>query len=187
MSEKEGASTEAPPLTTETFAYNCRKSHGSQAPVLTVGETMVVREESATLTLLGDQTGHNTPHGVIKKGIYKPLATEFDRAGFHYKQIAREGDFAIYKQRWGASGSVAYEVIRIRRHNGKHIKGRWLEPAEFYPKSEEWGSYGFTLTDRDRAFNKLKQLLAQQNRALTNLETGRRRTGIGTNQNTNTN
>jgi hypothetical protein len=35
-----------------------------------------------------------------------------------------------------------------------------VEPAEVYPKSEVWGTDGFTLTDKDAAFNKFQQIVA---------------------------
>jgi hypothetical protein len=35
-----------------------------------------------------------------KRHSYKPLPTRFQRDGFDYRQIAREGDCAIYEQRW---------------------------------------------------------------------------------------
>ena len=36
-----------------------------------------------------------------KKGpFHKPLPKEFRRDGFQYRQIAREGDAAIYEQTW---------------------------------------------------------------------------------------
>jgi hypothetical protein len=96
-----------------------------------------------------------------KKGhFYRPLPKEFRRDGFDYRQIAREGNAAIYEQRWTgcAEPSVCYEVIRIRRRDGFQIGGRFVEPAEVYPPSEVWGTNGFTLTDRDAAFAKLREL-----------------------------
>jgi hypothetical protein len=96
-----------------------------------------------------------------KKGqFYKPLPKEFRRDGFSYRQIAREGDAAIYEQTWSGSGnpSVCYEVIRIRRREGFKIDDRWMEPAEVYPNSEMWGTDGFTFTDKDLAFAKLRQM-----------------------------
>lgn len=91
---------------------------------------------------------------------YKPLESDFQRGGFNYKQIAREGDVAVYEQTWrdGSEPSVCYEVIRIRRHTGKEIKGQWVDPSEFYPSATEWGKFGFTLTDKDAAFAKLREL-----------------------------
>jgi hypothetical protein len=98
--------------------------------------------------------------GRTKKSHYKPLQKEFRRDGFEYRQIAREGNAAIYEQRWTgcAEPSVCYEVIRIRRREGFEIGGRFVEPAEVYPNSEAWGVDGFTLTDRDAAFEKLREL-----------------------------
>jgi hypothetical protein len=91
---------------------------------------------------------------------YKPLESDFQRGQFNLKQIAREGDVAVYEQTWRGSTepSVCYEVIRIRRHNGKEIKGQWVDPSEFYPSSTEWGKYGFTLTNKEAAFAKLREL-----------------------------
>ena len=115
----------------------------------------------------GDRTQHSnqktpaTAEAWSEKGrFHKLLAKEFRRDGFTYRQIAREGNAAIYEQRWTrcAQSSVCYEVIRIRRREGFEIGGRFVEPAEVYPNSEAWGTDGFTLTDRDAAFTKLRQI-----------------------------
>jgi len=93
--------------------------------------------------------------------LYKPLQKEFRRDGFTYRQIAREGHGAIYEQTWGdcSDPSVCYEVVRIRCHEGFQINGRFVQPAEIYPKAEAWGVDGFTLTDKDTAFAKLRELV----------------------------
>ena len=94
-----------------------------------------------------------------KKSRYKSLPKEFRRDGFAFRQIARQGNAAIYEQRWTgcAEPSVCYEVIRIRRREGFEIGGRWVPPAEVYPNSEAWGVDGFTFTDRDAAFAKRRE------------------------------
>jgi hypothetical protein len=99
--------------------------------------------------------------GSKKCRFCKPLPTQFRRDGFTYRQIAREGKAAIYEQTWcGCSEpSVSYEVIRIRRRDGFQIGGRFVEPAETYPASEMWGIDGFTFTDKDAAFAKLREIL----------------------------
>ena len=91
---------------------------------------------------------------------YKPLKTHFQRGEFNYKQIAREKDVAIFEQTWPGcfEPSVCWEVAVIRRHNGKTIKGHWVAPSEFYPSSTEWGKYGFTFTDKEAAFAKLREI-----------------------------
>jgi hypothetical protein len=94
----------------------------------------------------GRPTRSTAEAGGKKCHFYKPLPTRFRRDGFDYRQVAREGDVAIYEQRWTGceKPSVCYEVIRIRRHEGFQIDGRIIEPAETYPRSEDWGVYGFT-------------------------------------------
>jgi hypothetical protein len=98
---------------------------------------------------------------------YDSLERHFQRGGFNYKLITREKDVAIYSQTWRncSEPSVAFEVVCIRRHNGKEIKGQWFEPSELYPSSTEWGKYGFTFTDRDAAFAKLRELSRRTNRS----------------------
>ena len=90
----------------------------------------------------------------------KLLPTRFRRDGFNYRQITREGDAAIYEQSWTScpNPSVCYEVIRIRRRAGFQVDGRFVEPAEVYPTAEAWGIDGFTFTDRDAAFAKLREI-----------------------------
>src|SRR5690242_173471 len=81
-----------------------------------------------------------------KKGrFYKRLPTRFSRDGFNYRQIAREGDAAIYEQTWSgcSSPSVCYEVVRIRQRKAFQIEGRFVEAAEVYPGSDSWGVDGF--------------------------------------------
>jgi hypothetical protein len=99
--------------------------------------------------------------GGSKKGhFYKPLPKQVRRDGFTFRQIAREGNAAIYEQTWNGcqNPSVCWEVIRIRRREGFHVGVRFVEPAEVYPKSEAWGVDGFTFTDKDAAFAKLREI-----------------------------
>ena len=101
-----------------------------------------------------------TAEGGSKKSRYKSLPKEFRRDGFAFRQIARKGNAAIYEQRWTgcAEPSVCYEVIRIPRREGFEIGGRWVPPAEVYPNSEAWGVDGFTLSGKDAAFAKLREV-----------------------------
>jgi hypothetical protein len=118
--------------------------------------------------LVGDLLPPLTPkararaEGGSKKGrFYKPLPTQFQQGGFEYKQIAREGDAAIYEQTWSGcpNPSVCHEVIRIRKREGFEIGGRFVEPAEVYPNSEAWGVDGWTIQDKETAFCKLRELV----------------------------
>jgi hypothetical protein len=102
--------------------------------------------------------------GSNKARFYKPLPTEFRRDGFEYRLIAREGDAAIYEQRWTdcAEPSPAYEVIHIRRREGFQIGTRFVEPAEVYPASEAWGVDGFTFTNRNKAWAKFSEISLEE-------------------------
>jgi hypothetical protein len=102
-----------------------------------------------------------TTEGGSKKGrFFKPLPKEFRRGQFDYCQIVREGDAAIYEQTWNGcrNPSISYEVIRIRHRNGFQIAGRFVLPAEVYPRSEQWGELGWTLCNKEAAFAKLREL-----------------------------
>jgi hypothetical protein len=105
-----------------------------------------------------------TAEACSEKSHYRPLRKEFRRDGFTYRQIAREGNAAIYEQTWNGcpNPSVCYEVIRIRRREGFQISDRFVEPAEVYPRSELWGVDGFTLTNRDKAWAKFSEILLEE-------------------------
>lgn len=99
--------------------------------------------------------------GSKKRHSYRPLPTQFQRDGFNYRQIAREGGGAIYEQiRIGIPNpTVGYEVIRIRRRDGFYIHGRFVEPAETYPSSQAWGIDGWTFPTKEAAFAKLREIV----------------------------
>lgn len=130
--------------------------------VITIASTINRRATFPPRSVPGSaQKTRATAEARSKEGrFYKPLPKEFRHDGFTYRQIAREGDAAIYEQKWTgcAEPSPAYEVIRNRRRDGFHIAGRFVEPAEVYPASRLWGTDGFTLTDGDAAFVKLREL-----------------------------
>ena len=112
-----------------------------------------------SLPTFATKTRATTERGGKKRHSYKPLKARFRHDGLDYRQIAREGDaVAIYEQRWPGSENVRYEVVRIRRREGFKIGNSFIEPAEVYPNSEAWGVDGFTLTDKDAAFAKLRAI-----------------------------
>jgi len=123
-------------------------------------------QQKPRLTFVGD-SGHpltiktraTAEAGCQKGHSEKRLQAEFRRNGFIYRQVVRQGNAAIYAQNSGVTGNVCYEVIRIRRRDGFHIGGRFVEPAEVYPNSEAWGTDGFTLTGKDAALAKLRILI----------------------------
>ena len=90
----------------------------------------------------------------------KTLALNFTKKGFDYKQLVREGKFAIYEQfKSGTTARTSYEVIEIGSHNGYTIAGVTIAPAETYAGSESWGVKGFTYLTEADAQKKFKKLI----------------------------
>jgi len=98
----------------------------------------------------------NLRTSTVKKAVPEPIRTQFNSGGFSYRQIVREGHIAIYEQRWRNSDNVAYEVVRLRVRT--HPFKNDGQPYEAYPGSEAWGTYGWTYTDKDAPFAKLREL-----------------------------
>lgn len=82
--------------------------------------------------------------------MHKPLPETFTKYGDTFQQIERIGDAAIYS-RTSPNGRKGYEVILISRHDGYEVQGVVIPPAEVYPSSSAWGTYGWTTNDRIRA------------------------------------
>jgi hypothetical protein len=76
------------------------------------------------------------------------LPLRFEKSGWHFSQVARAGDVALYRRSKlydGTEGAVHYEVIRIahqREGLGKH--GIVYAAKELYPPSASWGKRGWT-------------------------------------------
>jgi len=114
-------------------------------------------------TLSGDQNDY-VEEGFSRKGhSYKPLPLEFHSHGFSYRQIARQGDWAIYAQGCQDSENVCYEVVRIRRQEAKTFpSGRSYPAREVYPASETWGTAGFTFADSNKAWDKFFEISLEE-------------------------
>lgn len=94
----------------------------------------------------------------------KIIETNFIDKHFSFKQIAREGDFAVYERQQipymgHNSDTVHWEVIKIQKHNGYSFVGKTWPPSEFYPRNADWGLYGFTCQTKERAYKKLDEMV----------------------------
>ena len=92
----------------------------------------------------------------------KKLEKEFESAGFKYKQIHREKNYAIYERKYIDSLSDPhYEAIKILSHNGMEIAGKKLPPSEYYPSSNSWGTNGYTCINKKAAYNRLDRMMKE--------------------------
>lgn len=106
---------------------------------------------------------------------FKPLSKDFRKFGFNFKQIWREGDYAIYEQTRNGSPQCNWESIRIRRHNGYTIGGVDIEPSEVYPSNEKWGNDGFTHTTLESAHAKIEVMKQYADEPVVEKKRGRGR------------
>lgn len=91
--------------------------------------------------------------------VHKPIPTVFNKKGFTYTLLKREGNKAIYQQTRHGSDMNNYEVVKIGKHNGYTMGGVFIEPAETYPGSSLWGITGWTCTsieDAQKRFDTLE-------------------------------
>lgn len=80
---------------------------------------------------------------------------EFTKYGEHFRQIAREGRIAVYERKHG------WEVVRIRTVKAGHFRGKPTPEREKYPASERWGIDGWTCTTKERAWQRMDQMLEE--------------------------
>ena len=106
---------------------------------------------------------------------YKPLSNDFRKFGFNFKQVFREGDYAIYEQTRAETKQINWETIRIRRHNGFIIGGVSIEPSEVYPSNEKWGDDGFTHTTLKSAQAKIEVMKNYKEQPVVKKNRGRGR------------
>jgi hypothetical protein len=89
------------------------------------------------------------------------LEHELEDGRFQYAQVERRGDVALYTQTHKASGTVRYEVIKIRiQPEHTWPTGVTTPEQEAYPGSGSWGLYGWTFFEITAAQQKMRELLA---------------------------
>lgn len=88
----------------------------------------------------------------------KTLEKELTHKGFIYKQLYRDGKFAIYEQTKKGLQLKKYEAIFIESHNGYEIAGVYCPPSEMYPNASQWGDKGFTLDTYEEAIDKINYM-----------------------------
>ena len=92
----------------------------------------------------------------------KKINKEFESAGFKYKQIHREGIYAIYERCYSNNvNNKHYEVIKIQSHNGIEIAGNKIPPSEYYPSSNSWGRHGYTCVNKQQAYNRIDRMMKE--------------------------
>jgi len=90
------------------------------------------------------------------------LPTKIHKYGYCFTQINRINNIAIYKQTKSSFKHFkAWEVIKIKSHDGYELVGIPFEPAEMYPRSNRWGTDGWTYTVYEDALKKFNQLVAR--------------------------
>lgn len=104
----------------------------------------------------------------------KPLPTEFKKGDFDHKLVRREGDVAIFWRKSPHHRDAHYEVIVVQQHEASHRFGKDFEAAEGYPRSEMWGTAGWTYNTIEDAEYRFRTLLDAASKRAANLE-GRRK------------
>ena len=91
----------------------------------------------------------------------QPIETEFEDRLFRYRQVARQGDVAIYTQEHKASRVQRFEVVHIRTQREHTWPDGTVTPEkEAYPASASWGRRGWTFSTLAGAQAKVAALQA---------------------------
>lgn len=91
----------------------------------------------------------------------KPMPLTFAKNTFHYEQVLRDGQIAIYKQRLRPGvGCLAFEVIRIKQVPEATMFGKVIEAHEAGPSNEDFGTFGWSYPTLERAKAKFHALVA---------------------------
>lgn len=91
------------------------------------------------------------------------LSITFNSSGFHFQQVERTDNLAIYQKSRLGGRWTGFEVIRIRQHGRREIMGSVIEPREAYPPSGKWGVDGWSCFELCRAQEILSKLVKRGN------------------------
>jgi hypothetical protein len=104
-----------------------------------------------------DAPNQSLSHPLLPLRVLEPA---FNKNGFTYELVRREGDVAIYKQRLRPGvGCLAYEVWRIRVKEQSIMFGNIVPRREVGPSDSDFGTYGWSYPDLPRAKAKMAELI----------------------------
>ena len=94
----------------------------------------------------------------------KKLPTHFRSDDFDFRQIAREGDVALFRKtkQYPSLLLETFEVVIVRKMDD-HIgpRGEMISAGEHMPRSEQWGTHGWSLQTLKRAWEKFHEVVAK--------------------------
>ena len=89
-----------------------------------------------------------------------PLKTQFTYDGFFFRQIKRDGDLVLLEKRKANHTRPSFEVVVVQHHPAQVVSGREYPAREAMPRSEAWGTLGWSYVDLDSATARFRQLVA---------------------------
>ena len=95
----------------------------------------------------------------IEPAVFKTHPKEWQSKGFRYRIIRRQGMVVIAEVTNQASPAyLSWEVAILRSNPPCHRFGKDFPASESYPRSEEWGTRGFTCQTREAASRRFASL-----------------------------
>jgi hypothetical protein len=92
----------------------------------------------------------------------KTLPTAFRSGSFDFKLLVRDGHIALLRKTKPGLAFETFEVVVVQHHKERIIAGKSIEGGEAMPSSEQWGSKGWTFSDKTSAERKAKLLSTQK-------------------------
>ena len=92
-----------------------------------------------------------------------PLPTTFRHGGFAFRLLTRAADVALFEKRKPTHTRSFFEVVIVQRRPEATFPGGHITPAhEAMPASEQWGSAGWSYSDREGAEARFNGLVASR-------------------------
>lgn len=98
------------------------------------------------------------------------LSEKYRKNSYEFELVKRVDDVAIYRQIDPETGKrVAFEIFEVMQKGAWELNGKAYDPKETTPSNEQWGIYGFTVSNIAKAEEKMGILLERiKNRHIKN-------------------
>ena len=89
-----------------------------------------------------------------------PIADKFRLDGFDFRLVKRIGDVALFEKSKPHHSRPCFEVVIVqKRRETRFPNGRVTPAHESMPASEQWGTAGWSYSERDEAEARFRRLL----------------------------
>ena len=95
-----------------------------------------------------------------RPAVVNALQLQFSYDGFTFRLLQRAGNAALFSKAKESHSRQSFEVVVVQKHPARTFpSGKSYPDREAMPRSEDWGTFGWSYSDLEQAQKRFNQLV----------------------------